>query len=99
MRVSLASVEVDVDKCRMRFVRIKGDPRKFVYTGYSTTERDEEPDGAARSLAKEIAGRHFGLLEGIRIKHWLSKKKKRARATEELPLCPGLKNSRKRRLK
>lgn len=92
MRVSLASIEVEIDKCRLKFVRIKGDPRKFVYTGYSTTERDEEPDGAARSLAKEIADRHFGLLEGIRIKNWLSKRKKRIKAHEKLPLFPDLKN-------
>lgn len=92
MKVSLATVEVDVDKCRLKFVRLIGDPRKFVYVGYSTTERDEEPNGAGMSLAKEIAGRHFGLLEGIRIKNWLSKKKKRIKAHEKLPLFPNLKN-------
>lgn len=95
MKVSVDTIEITVDKCRIRFCRTY-DERVCVMTGYETTERDERPNGAARSLAKEIATRHFGLLESIRIKHWLSKKKKRERAKEVLPLFANLKNAGKK---
>lgn len=81
MKVSVDTIEITVDKCRLRFCRTYN-KKVCAMTSYETTERDEEPSFKAKWLAEIIAKQHFTTLEKIRIKNWNSKKRKKERLNE-----------------